>query len=460
MYKNVIKKVEKDSIKEWHDNWFNTILENRMIISSYASSINWQSISKNANLLPEHIEQHPELPWYWNFIASNPNLTFEFINHFISIGKFSKKIIIEKLALNPVITPTILEKLIEKHPSIKWEYSYLSKNTSFKEDWIRSHLDYNWDWEQLATRLHYSFFFYKDVIEALENNYKLCYNYNDCDELIGDNIIDDNFIGDNFIGDNLIDSCDHIDDDWLFQSFSVNPTVTSDFIEKNLNKKWNWDNVLMYTAISAEYIEKIDKYDKWKLYSFNPTINPLFVINNINYNWKWWYLSKKPEMYEWIKKYSYYPWEWSYVSSNPLVTYDFVMEHLNKQWDWKKLFKYTSIMFDETKSIFLELIYNDLSLYGDTLLSSNPYFSINHIEKYNKKIKIGNQHIYDVCLWMGFCNNSLSFSKDIFIENKMKDIVFDYIRNVVHHELIGYIYHPDRLKWIMDDEQYQRWSTV
>jgi len=431
MYKNIIKNVEKESIKEWHDKWFNVILENRMIISSYASSINWQSISKNANLLPEHIEQHPELPWYWNFIASNPNLTFDFINHFISIGKFSKKTIIEKLALNPVITPAILEKLIEKYPSIKWEYSYFSKNTSFTEDWIRSHLDYNWDWEQLATRLHYSFFFSKNVVKILVDNYKL----------LSDDICDED-----------------IDDDWLFQSFSLNPTVTSEFIEKNMHKKWNWDNVLMYTSISPECIEKIDKYDKWKLYSFNPKINPLFVINNINYNWKWWYLSKKPEMYEWIKKFPDYPWEWDYVSSNPLVTYDFLMTHLNKRWNWKKLFKYTSIMFDETKSIFLELIYNDLSLYGDTLLSSNPYFSINHIEKYNKKIKIGNQQLYDVCLWMGFCNNEMNFSKDIFIENRMKDIVFDYIRNVVHHELIAYVYHPDRLKCIMDDEQYQRWK--
>lgn len=42
-------------------------------------SWNWFAVSRSSAITMEDIEAHPELPWKWNYVMCNPNLTWQFI---------------------------------------------------------------------------------------------------------------------------------------------------------------------------------------------------------------------------------------------------------------------------------------------------------------------------------------------------------------------------------------------
>ena len=50
----------------------------------------WHGISSNPNITMEFIEKHPNKPWDWYMISRNPNITMEFIEKYIDKIKFQR----------------------------------------------------------------------------------------------------------------------------------------------------------------------------------------------------------------------------------------------------------------------------------------------------------------------------------------------------------------------------------
>ena len=289
-----VSELIRTCMKEWQKKWFDIFLD-RYNTHKYTNTTTLINISQNINLSPEYIKLYPTFPWVWYAIASNPNLTEEYIDYFLTEQKWSTAIIKERLSINPAITASF----VERHPNVPWNFYYLSQNPSFTEKEVAAHLDWKWDWGQLARRLPYSFF-------------------------------------------------DTIDDEW-FEQLSNNESITMDIIDKYSDKRWDWSALLKNAIITSEWVDQkdflLDEHTKWYYYSMNKHLSGEFIRQNIhkNYEWAWFYLSRQSNMFDYIRDYPQWDWDWEWVSKNPCVTYDFVLLHREKNWNWNHLFQYSMI---------------------------------------------------------------------------------------------------------------------
>ena len=99
---------------------------------------------------------------------------------------------------------------------------------------------------------------------------------------------------------------------------SRNPSITPEFIEKHIDKNWDWGRLSL---------------------SVNPSITPEFVEKHIGKDWWWgiYGLSSNPSITsEFIEKHIDHDWQWGYygLSSNPSITPEFIEKHIDKDWDW------------------------------------------------------------------------------------------------------------------------------
>ena len=86
------------------------------------------------------ILNHPDWPWYYRSMCSNPNVTLEFI--------LSKKSIHE---LNWwFLSRRITFKEILRHPELPWRYDGMSANPTLCLDYIREHPNKSWHYNDIA----------------------------------------------------------------------------------------------------------------------------------------------------------------------------------------------------------------------------------------------------------------------------------------------------------------------
>src|SRR5271157_4062973 len=73
---------------------------------------NWSGISSNPNITMKMIDDHPDKPWNWSGISRNPNITM---------------------------------KMIDDYPNKPWDWSYISRNPNITMKMIDDHPDESWD---------------------------------------------------------------------------------------------------------------------------------------------------------------------------------------------------------------------------------------------------------------------------------------------------------------------------
>ena len=124
------------------------------------------------------------------------------------------------------------------------------------------------------------------------------------------------------------------------------------FMEKNLDKPWNWNDVSKNPNITMKFIEKNpDKPWNWNGVSFNPNITMEFIEKNPDKPWDWHGVSSNPNItMEIIDKHCFTnngknpnnpegltlsrPWNWNGVSFNSNLTMEFIKLHPERNWDW------------------------------------------------------------------------------------------------------------------------------
>jgi hypothetical protein len=65
----------------------------------------------------EYVEAHPEKPWNWTLLSSNPNLTM---------------------------------KYVETHPKKPWNWYYVSENPNVTMEYVETHPEKPWNWEGIS----------------------------------------------------------------------------------------------------------------------------------------------------------------------------------------------------------------------------------------------------------------------------------------------------------------------
>ena len=102
---------------------------------------------------------------------------------------------------------------------------------------------------------------------------------------------------------------------WNYRGLSLNPDVTWEVIQANLEKPWEWSILSCHLGITWEAVNAhSDKPWSWNDISRNPSIT-------------WEIVKANPDK----------PWKWYYLSMNKSITWDIIQANPDKQWHWCKL---------------------------------------------------------------------------------------------------------------------------
>lgn len=219
-------------------------------------------------------------------IASNPNLTFDFVLNNLTLFKNIHNFI-SLFSQNREITPEI----IEKNKDFPWDWRYISRNPNINISFVIRNKDKPWDWKYISK--------HKNVTVLCLEKYS-----------------------------NL---------PWKWEFVVENPNLTASFINKYYDK-------------IKDYSFKLDVNIGLNLEAiYNRFLNNPQNINNKNLNKNVVYISSNTDK-EIIEKFPELNWNWELISFNPTIDIDFVKKFKNKNLNWRILTMHSNITFSDIEN--------------------------------------------------------------------------------------------------------------
>ena len=202
------------------------------ILSEENATVLRQQIKQQANKVKvdwsfkwfKYIKDHPEQPWNYKSMCSNPNVTWELIQaNFVLLNYYSE------MCRNPNITWDI----IQTFPQTTDIFYYASRNPNITLDIFNQYPDKPWDYGKLAGNSNFTFYEMKN-----DSNWK-----------------------------KFIRNPPHL---WFI---SRNPNITWEIIVENYSINWNYDALSKHANISWEIIQANPQI-KWDYYLMraNPNV--------------------------------------------------------------------------------------------------------------------------------------------------------------------------------------------
>lgn len=192
------------------------ILEKLLIIFPH-KSWNFNCLSLNPNISEKFIENNIKSPWNWYYLSKILYFTEDFIK------KYSDKFTWQTLFRNKSLTLNLIDDYLQKNElsdKLSDNTRYLSQNPNLftpnpkdTEKFIIKYID-KLDLNQIFQ--HSSF-----TLDHLEY----------------------------FLKNGIINKIDYF-------YLSRNPNLTIDFIEKNITKNWDWQNLSYSSVLTVEFIKK------------------------------------------------------------------------------------------------------------------------------------------------------------------------------------------------------------
>lgn len=156
------------SIENWKELSLN-IKINLNIFEKYIDKWDYQSLSKNENLISCILEKYPNLNWDWDCLSRHPNININHlaINDYVN-WDYLKNICIKTIKEYPNINwnfnaiscdSNITIEDIENNPELPWNFRYVSLNPNITIDFVEKNLD-KIDWEFISLNK----FLYDDVV--------------------------------------------------------------------------------------------------------------------------------------------------------------------------------------------------------------------------------------------------------------------------------------------------------
>lgn len=419
--------VEKYIDKNW--DWENISFEikDADVFKFLNKPINWGKISQNSSL--EFIENNLDLPWVWSqpfgdgyteCVSFNENLTLDFVFKYIDLNwnipliikcsKFQGKEI-EKLietlypnlenndrefwsavSQNENLSLEFLDKLINKKGGFL-QYECLSSNNNLTLDFISTHTSRNFNsfWEP--------FLFLKNkaiTLEQIENFLKktsetefVPWILQKWEYLSGNPNLTLEFIE------------KYIDKNWNFRELSKHPNLTIDLVAKYKEKRWDWKYITVHHSATFEKIKQYI-YLPWNFKDI--TLNPHINLDQLEYL---------------IKNGFEHKLDWSKLGYSDKITPEFFEKYNDKTWNLDAFVinpNFTTAHIRE-----LQKKYGNLNL---KRLAYNPSLTSEDIEKYRDIISCNlsfalNDFLYDDIIFTKNIKNDLKSRKEAFINLKI-----------------------------------------
>lgn len=256
-----------------------------------------------------------EFNWDWNEISSNSNL----INYKDFLLKVAHRLnfgillqIIDHESLELLFDKSELYSYLEQNPE-----SWFTATEKASIEFVRKHIDYNWDWNILTTRFCSSI-----KIEALGNS-----------KWIGK--WDWKYLTQNLDLSKVCDNLDFYVAYWDWDYLSEN--LDKEFILRNLlkyNNQWNWVTLLN------------NRFDKSDLFLANHLVKVASCISTLNENLRtnlWQIITRKfdyAELEDLISityKNQAVHWDFAYFYSLPNFNLRSYLQNFPKYIDWKEI---------------------------------------------------------------------------------------------------------------------------
>ena len=360
-------------------------------------------------LFLEHHSTHPH-DIDWVFISSNENLLPEMVIQYPSFPWSWNA-----LCSNPNMTISFITKwMINKNHNCNW-FS-LSKNSRISVKDVSQHPELPWDWKGLSRN---------PTILSDHDFVKQNLSKMDKEQLIKTMPV-------SFL---MFHSFHYFFSYIFWKCISSNPTLTTQFVLDNLQEEWYWPALSCHSSFTPEFIEIHPDFQwNWKAIGYNDSITPEFVERHIHKNWDWSKLSQNPRMIPLIISNPDYPWDWGMVSANPSLTKELVSQFKDKEWNWRSLATFLPITKDDLDEEYKHISYNFLSI--------NVNVSPNLIRQMKSQ----------QWKWRILCANTMRLSRTTYIEKE----TCKYLRQVkdeIEAELMEIAWKPERLQWVLDNEQ-------
>ena len=430
---------------------------------------NWQNLSQRKNITNDILNDHLHFPWDWECISFLDMLSFDFVaEHYELSWKWSYLSRHDKLTMDFVrnhihfpwdwecmsrfdkLSFDFVSKFIDK----PWDWDYLSKHEHLTIDFVNDHLDFPWNWHIMSMLNIITF-------EFVYNNPEKTWNWRGlfcCNATFMYGFYHDYLCNKDEINYIIINNIQiQINNEDLFNILLSNYRyVTIDFIEKHIDKKWDWKALASNSNITPEFIEKhIDK--PWILYDTtilhdnlnithdiisnnldqldfetlnnNCTEIPLYIIEKYNDKpWDWKKLSRNHNITsEFFEKNYDKPWDFIQLSYHPNITLNFIEQTIDKEWLWGARRKADDDGLSEHPVMTLEFIekHIDKNWNWKYLAQYNPNITSEFIEKH---IDFCSYFIFTHHLWLtlDFIERPIFF-KDITNLNKLNKLQYSLV---------------------------------
>lgn len=143
--------------------------------------------------------------------------------------------------------------------------------------------------------------------------------------------------------EDFVEKLPHLD--WFqFAGVSRCTTLTTDFVERHIDKKWDWLDLSRNRVVTPELVERhankpwvwgrsTKMFDRTRFsgLSNNPSITPEFVLRHLDKDWDWGYggLSDNRSIsMDLVEKTLDKPWNWHSLACNPAIKPEFVKYYL------------------------------------------------------------------------------------------------------------------------------------
>lgn len=241
----------------------NPNLTAEFVLNNFTNDWDWSYICKNIKNIGQIISRLPDAYLDWYSIANNENFTqsdVEVIGDIfwemrwanIHLSSCSIDFVIKhknKIISMDNMSKTIPIADIEANiDNIHWNWNCVSRNPTLTHEFIIKYHDKQWNWDALGCNGILTI----DLILQLY------------DKPIRNILMK---VGSEYIPINDIEKHKHLD--WNWWVISKNKTITTQFVENNICKKWNWDELGYKLDLAF-----IDKY-----HTMHPNL-----LNNIFYN--------------------------------------------------------------------------------------------------------------------------------------------------------------------------------
>lgn len=210
----------------------------------------WIQITSHPNTTMKDIEDHPDLPWVYRTVYTNPNLTMDFVLKRMEFLESEMNTMSDQentISMNDNVQEWKQLQATAPNGSV---WSHISCNPGITMKDILDHPELPWDWDFVPRNPNATIQF------VLDHPYKpWCWSsVSKLPSVTMQTVLD------------------HPDIPWVWKELARNPGITMKDMEDNIDKPWDWTYVVQNPNMSISFLTRSESRIRLK-----PTYSGLFV---------------------------------------------------------------------------------------------------------------------------------------------------------------------------------------